>query len=212
MCKRREAWKLLGIIPKELAGLSGCQNATSAINFLDEQHEMTPGSPHQRITGTSANALLFSSRTLTFGEWPWYSRYMAGHGEVLFPTSHRDATEGAFPGFQPRVSLQCQPSRHLDAAHHTRTSLFDSWYQGCFPYVKISPQHDPPGSRRHFRWWTSYTWCSLGASSEWAALCGHRPGRKGVSRTASVTWKPSSIIRGKSGRGRGAFFPFICIY
>lgn len=54
--KKERSLKAFWNNTKKLAGLSGCQNATSAINFLDEQHEMTPGSPLQRITGTSANA------------------------------------------------------------------------------------------------------------------------------------------------------------
>lgn len=178
--KRREAWKLLGIIPKELAGLSGCQNATSAINFLDEQHEMTPGSPHQRITGTSANAVLFSFQNSYVWRMTMILRYMAGHGEVLLPTKPQGRHRRAFPGFQPRGISQCQPSRHLDAAHHTRTSLFDSWYQGCFPYVKISHNTTP-------RLQTSLSVVNF----LYMMLSG------GIQRIGSIVWPPTWQKRGK---------------
>ena len=204
--KRREAWKLLGIIPKELAGLSGCQNATSAINFLDEQHEMTPGSPHQRITGTSANAVLFSFQNSYVWRMTMILRYMAGHGEVLLPTKPQGRHRRAFPGFQPGVSLSASPLGILMllTTHAPRCSTAGT---RAVSRTWRSPTTRPPGSRRHFQWWTSYTWCSLGASSEWAALCGHRPGRKGVSSMASVTWKPSSHHQGKKcGRETGCIF------
>lgn len=209
--KRREAWKLLGIIPKELAGLSGCQNATSAIQFPRWTARNDSWIPHQRITGTSANALLSLSRTLTFGEWPWYLG-MAAMGRCCSQQSHRDATGEHFLASSPGY-LSVSASKASSAAHHTRTSRCSTAGTRAVSRTWRSPTTRPPGSRRHFRWWTSYTWCSLVASSEWAALCGHRPGRKGVSRTASVTWKPSSPSSGKKcGRRRGAFFPFICIY
>ena len=173
--------------------------------------------PRARESQAHQQMLCFSlSRTLRFGEWPVtvILGYTAGHGEVLLPTKPQRCHRRAFPGFQPRDISRCQPSRHLGAACHTRTSLFDSWYQGCSPYVKIS-QKTTTGSRRQFLWWTSYTWCSPGASSGWAALCGRRPGRKRVSRMASVTWRLSSHHQGeKCGREMGCIFPlsFICIY
>lgn len=59
MYKKERNLKPCWINTKQLAGLQGCWNVTSAINLLDEQHIAIPRSHHQRITGMSANTVLF---------------------------------------------------------------------------------------------------------------------------------------------------------
>lgn len=105
---------------------------------------------------------------------------MAGHGEVLLPTKPQGCHRRAFPDFQPRDLSRCQPSRHLGAARHTRTSLFDSWYQGCFPYVKISHNTTP-------RLQTSLSVVNF----LYMMLSG------GIQRMGSIVWPPTWQKRGK---------------
>lgn len=163
--------------------------------------------PRTRESQAHQQMLCFSlSRTLTFGEWPWYLGTWQAMGRCCSQQSHRDATGEHFLASSPGVSLSASPLGILMllTTHAPRCSTAGT---RAVSRTWRSPTTRPPGSRRHFQWWTSYTWCSLGASSEWAALCGHRPGRKGVSRMASVTWKPSSHHQGKKcGRETGCIF------
>lgn len=154
--------------------------------------------PRTRESQAHQQMLCFSlSRTLTFGEW-WY----LGISRLRCPTKPQGTPGRAFPGFQPRGISQCQPQASWCCSLHTHPL-----FRATRAVSTDLPQHEPPVPRRHSRWWTSYTWCSLGASSEWAVLCGHRLLKRGGAGRVSVTWKPSSIIRGKR-KGDGVhFFP-----
>lgn len=116
--------------------------------------------------------------------WPWPLGTQQAIWKVLHPTKPHKILSCVLTSGKG-APLSVSPSRGSHPAHCAP----HCWTAGTRAVCHMwrSPTTRPPGSRHHFLWWTSCTWCSLEASSEWAASCGHQPGGKEVNKEAWVT-------------------------
>lgn len=128
--------------------------------------------------------------------WPWPLDTHPAIWEVLHPMKpHKTLSYVLTSG--PGVPLSVSPSGGSHPAHRAPHCWTAGTRAVCHTWR--SPTTRPPSSRHHFLWWTSCTWCSLEASSEWAALCGHQPGGEGVNKEAWVTFTQHPHYQRKRG-------------